>query len=353
MHSYVPRPRRAARPPLLVLLALVSSAIAPAALASPNASRVDGHAPIGVMADHMHSKGEWMLSYRYMHMEMSPNYVGSDEIDVDDILVPPPGTYMVAPTDMKMDMHMFGMMFAPADCVTLVAMIPFITKSMDHVRMDDARFTTDTKGVGDLKLSALVRLWKSEHQNAHAQIGFSSPTGSIDETDDILGTPDVPLPYPMQIGSGTFELILGGTYTGHHADLSWGGQVTGVIRLGENDRDYRLGNQYEVTGWGAYRLVDALSASFRLAWTQSFDIEGADPALNPMMVPTADPDLRAGRRLDALFGLNFMPSALGERLAVVKGLRLAIEGGLPAYQSLDGPQLGESWQITTGIQYAF
>ncbi|MEL7113935.1 MAG: transporter, partial [Pseudomonadota bacterium] len=29
------------------------------------------HAPIGVMADHRHKKGEWMFSYRYMYMDMS------------------------------------------------------------------------------------------------------------------------------------------------------------------------------------------------------------------------------------------------------------------------------------------
>jgi len=34
------------------------------------AARPDGHAPISVMGDHMHKMGEWMVSYRYMSMEM-------------------------------------------------------------------------------------------------------------------------------------------------------------------------------------------------------------------------------------------------------------------------------------------
>ena len=33
--------------------------------------------------------------------------------------------------------------------------------------------------------------------------------------------------------------------------------------------------------------------------------------------------------------------------------RLAIEGGLPVYQNLSGPQLGQSWQITAGWQLAW
>jgi hypothetical protein len=309
-------------------------------------------APIGVMGDHVHSKGEWMISYRYMHMEMNQNYDGSDQVSPDDIRMPG-GPYMVAPTDMAMDMHMFGLMYAPLDHVTLMAMIPFITKSMDHVAMSGAEFTTASKGVGDLKLSALVKVLDGDHHVAHLTVGFSSPTGSIDATGDTPAGPDSPLPYPMQIGSGTFDLLFGATYSGHRGRVSWGSQASAIIRLGENDRDYRFGHQYQITGWGTVRFIDAVGASFRLAWNQNFDIDGADPALNPMMVPTADPKLRAGRRLDALFGLDFTPGALGDRFDVVEGVRIAIEGGLPAYQNLDGPQLGESWQITTGIQYAF
>ncbi len=315
-----------------------------------HAGHAKGHAPIGVMGDHIHPKGEWMASYRYMHMEMNQNYDGTSEVSTAEILA----DYVVAPESMDMDMHMFGLMYAPTDWLTVMAMIPFITKSMDHVRMADP-FTTESQGVGDLKLSALVQAWKNDHHGVHVQLGFSSPTGSIDETDDLPApmVPDTQLPYPMQIGSGTFDLIVGTTYTGHRADWTWGGQASAVIRLGENDRDYRLGHRYEITGWGAYHIIDPVSVSFRLAWHQNFDIEGADPDLNPMMVPTADPSLRAGRRLDALFGIDLLPADLGDAFDVMKGLRLALEGGLPAYQSLDGPQLGVSWQIMTGIQYAF
>ena len=32
--------------------------------------RADSHAPIGVMGDHMHKKGKFMTSYRYMYMDM-------------------------------------------------------------------------------------------------------------------------------------------------------------------------------------------------------------------------------------------------------------------------------------------
>jgi len=36
-----------------------------------HAGTASGHAPIGVMADHMHKAGEYMLSYRFMNMDGS------------------------------------------------------------------------------------------------------------------------------------------------------------------------------------------------------------------------------------------------------------------------------------------
>ena len=42
--------------------------------------RPDGHAPISVMGDHMHAMGEWMVSYRYMTMDMKGLLKGSDDV---------------------------------------------------------------------------------------------------------------------------------------------------------------------------------------------------------------------------------------------------------------------------------
>jgi hypothetical protein len=64
------------------------------------------------------------------------------------------------------------------------------------------------------------------------------------------------------------------------------------------------------------------------------------------MVPTADPNLRGGTRVDALVGINFVTPDL-------KSLRLAAEAGAPVYQDLDGPQLETDLVFTLGAQYTF
>ena len=309
-----------------------------------HATRPDGHAPIGVMGDHMHRAGEVMFSYRYMHMDMGGNRVGSNSISFEDTLA----QFPVTPLRMSMDMHMFGAMYAPADAVTFMVMLPYVEKTMDHRTRMGGEFTTSTSGVGDVKLSALVRLIEIPGHQLHLNAGVSFPTGSIGERGAIPINPDAQLPYPMQIGSGTYDLMPGITYVGSTEALSWGAQAMAVIRLDHNSRGYQLGDKFQLTGWVAVPLADWVSVSGRVAYEHTGNISGADPELNPMLVPTADPLRQGGDRIDLAFGLNFLVPD-----GSLKGVRLAVEAVVPVYQKLDGPQMERDWGITAGIQKAF
>ncbi|NOR42674.1 MAG: hypothetical protein GQ572_04995, partial [Gammaproteobacteria bacterium] len=43
-------------------------------------TRPDSHAPIGVSGDHLMRDGEFMLTYRYMSMDMEGNRTGTDRV---------------------------------------------------------------------------------------------------------------------------------------------------------------------------------------------------------------------------------------------------------------------------------
>jgi len=294
-------------------------------------------APIGIMGHHIHPQGEWMLSYSFMKMEMDGNRNGTESVSL-----PLPG-YMVSPLSMNMDMHMLGVMYGYTDSVTFMAMLPVTSISMDHmVNMNGNEFTTEASGVGDLKLSALIEAG----ENWVTSVGINLPTGSIDEKDVTPASSGVAvqLPYPMQLGSGSYEFTLGTTYIKNYGDNSWGNKADLIIRLDDNDRDYKLGNSVVFNSWYSFGVSEKSTLSVRLKLIDWDNISGADTALNPMMVPTADANLRAGTRADVLLGYNYQ---------LTQAALIGLEVGLPFYQDLDGPQLETDLTMQLGVQYEF
>ena len=99
------------------------------------ANRPDGHAPISVMGDHYHQKGEWMFSYRIMAMGMEGVRSGTQDTNSSSVHQ----NYMVTPKKMNMQMHMVGIMYAYSDRLTLMMMGNYTALSMDLVsRMNAA-----------------------------------------------------------------------------------------------------------------------------------------------------------------------------------------------------------------------
>lgn len=310
-------------------------------------ARPDAHAPIGVMFNHMHTAGEWMVGVTQMDMHMEGLRDGNSGISRKKTFAK---GYMVAPTEMDMDMTMLHTMYAPTDEVTLMVMMPWISNSMDHVTGTGVKFTTESEGWGDTTLGAMYRVHEGDGDHVHAQLGFSLPTGSINQKDKTpaSGGKDVILPYPMQLGTGTYDLIPGITYSGATEDWSWGAQGQVRLHMGKNSNHYRRGTRAELTGWVAKPLSDNASTSVRVKHSIQNNIRGADPDLNPNMVPTANPALQGGQRTDLFFGVNMQGTE-----GLLTGHRLSVEVGFPVYQNLDGPQLEVDRTIVFGWQKAF
>jgi hypothetical protein len=296
------------------------------------------------MGDHAHEGGEWMLSFRYMHMRMDGNRSDARRVDQADVLT----SFPVTPLRMPMAMYMAGVMYAPTDRVTLMGMVPVLRASMDHRTRRGGKFTTTSGGTGDVRVSALVGVLDTARQRLHLNLGLSAPTGSIDERDDTPMATNARLPYPMQIGSGTWDVLPGLTYLWQTDDWSWGAQGIGTLRLGKNQNNYTLGHRFASTGWLSRLLSDEASVSVRLALDTWGNVSGADPTLNLAMVATADPSLRAGTRADFGVGLN-----LYGRAGSLSDHRLSVEVLAPLYQNLDGPQLETDWTVILGWQKAF
>lgn len=350
---------------LPLLLALVPGA---AQADTQPGTRPDSHAPIGVMADHTHEAGEVMISYRVMHMDMGGSRIGTDKVSPDTIATTVPNrffgqpgqppTLRVVPLNMRMDMHMLGVMYAPADWVTLMVMGTYVAKEMDHRTYQGGMgtnvlggFTTSPSGFGDTSVAAIIPVHKRHDFEVNVKAGVSVPTGSTTKTATVLTPmnmqPELRLPYSMQLGSGTWDLQTGATVRGIAGDWGWGAQYSATIRTGRNDQGYSLGDSHQATAWLSRRLTPWFSTSLRIAGSAAGRIVGIDAAI-VAPVQTADPDNYGGERIDVFAGANLIATG-----GAMEGVRLGIELGMPVHQNLNGPQMESDWSLTLGAQKGF
>ena len=309
---------------------------------------LDIYAP-SVLRSHLHEKGEWMLGYEFMTMSMEGSRDGTNRVSDQDVLQ----QFMVTPTRMSMDMHMLHLMYAPSNKVTLMVMLPYLDNSMQHLTQAGETFQTQSSGLGDVGVSVNHVLSEAETNNAVHRFaltyGMSLPTGSIDEEDFLPAImANARLPYPMQLGSGTYDPSIGFLYLGYTTSFYWGTQVVATMRSDENDNGYRLGNRLELETWFSKAWTDSVSTFARLSADHVANIHGADPALNPMMVPTADPDRRAKTSVNLHLGLDFNISK-----GRADDHTISVEFTQPIYQDMDGPQLETEGIVRVAWQVVF
>src|SRR5690606_41945809 len=113
MHSSM---RRVLPPSLLLLPGALRAPVGQAHTVAEShggrAPRPDTHAPAGVMFEHMHRAGDWMIGYRYQYSRQDGLFQGSDEISRGELMA---AGYTGIPREMSMHMHMLDLMYAPTD----------------------------------------------------------------------------------------------------------------------------------------------------------------------------------------------------------------------------------------------
>lgn len=327
---------------LLVSTAVLATVTAAHAHDGKATARPIDHAPIGVMGDHVHNAGEWMFSYRFGYMHMDGLRSGTDSVSSQQAL----NSYMVAPTEMPMRMHMLGAMYGITDQLTIMAMGGFADKEMDHIRRNGSTFLMEKEGITDTKVSAMYEFYNDGTHRLQFNAGLSLPTGDFN---DRMPSGMI-FAYPMQLGSGTYDLMPGVNYSAHEGKWAWGAQINSTLRLHDNNRGYNAGTRYQLTGWGARELNDMFSVSLRLDGQSWEGIDGKDRDLQgpTFMAPPMDAANHGGERIDALAGVNFIvPSG------TLEGHRLALGFGTPIYQDLDGLQMETDYRLMLGWQKSF
>ena len=289
-----------ARAALRVLALCLSTALlglAATAKADPHMGQpllADQHAPAGVMFDHMHKAGEIMLGFRYAGSFAGGGMRNGENSTRDQDVIDngcTPHACSMKPTDMTMNMYMLDIMYAPTDWLTLMVMPMWMSHEMtmgplrgvmpshdDHgggmsrhsEHAHTGSHSHSTEGWGDTVFGPEIRLAEGPGYHLHVSPMVSAPTGRVD-----YRTNGVFTHYGMQPGSGTWDFWPSITYTGRADRWTWGAQVLGIIRLEEeNESGYRLGDVFQGTFWGSYRLANWISMSLRGLYTEQGKIEG-------------------------------------------------------------------------------
>lgn len=308
-------------------------------------NRPDAFAPAGVMGDHLHPKGGLMLSLRSMHMFMDGNINKTSSISTSEVN----NQYMMAPEKMLMNMYMLGIMYAPTERLTLMAMQNYIHNEMDmQMKMTMmgksmySKFSTQSSGIGDLRINALYRIFKKNQHSVHLNTGLNIPIGKTDLTDNTPMKNDARLPYAMQAGSGTWDIIIVATYTSKNELFSWGIQQLNTLPTGNNKEGYRLGNTHLLNAWVGYRINSIISTSVRLNGVSTKKITGEDKLLNSNMSPAANTNSLAGEIVNGLLGIN---------LFIHPKIHFGCEAGLPVYQNYKSIHMDNKFAINGTLRF--
>lgn len=304
-----------------------------------------GNMPLAFPGSGVPETHEWRMKYTQNHMAMKGLTEDGDEIAFSD------DPYMMHPESMDMNMSMFGVGYTPSTRWMIMMMTNYTQKSMP---MSNG-YTMESEGMGDVKLFAKRLLWADDILFPSEQwsllTGLSMPTGSIDERHDRNNTL---LPYSMQLGSGTWDPILGLQYSSKIDPWWYGGTVQYTARLYDNHKGYRFGDELEYNFYLIRQFRKDMLAQFLVEGThtgslegEARDIENGDGHVmnnpsNAYMTQRFDPDNYGGNEIWLSTGFQWQPdSLLTQRPEIVD-----FNFGVPAYRDTNGYQMDGEWKAS-------
>lgn len=301
------------------------------------------YAPIDLMGTHIHEKGGLMITYRYMNMSMKDMMQEASATNDMEIFQ----SYMVAPQNMAMQMHMLSAMYAPTDKLTFMVMSNYQSNHMNMKMMNGMSFNTSSKGLGDTRALALFKLAGRGKTALNAQLGVSVPTGNIAVTDNTPMNPETKLAYPMQLGSGTWDPILGANYQYTGNEWVTGLQLNHIIRFKQNSEGYNLGDVSTANAWVGYLVNDRFNVNCGGRFQYNAQIQGKDADFNEMMMPLFNRHNSGFRIASAHVSANYFILH-----GPIKNTRIGTSYKVPVWQYFHGIQMKRQQEFTIGIQHS-
>lgn len=292
----------------------------------------------------------WTLTYQYKAAEFGGYLDGTRALGYEDVLwngqegTRTDKNFPILPTKITQQAHIFALGYQFNSRWQGHISLPYIKQETEHksIVSNYNTFTISTDGIGDASISASYNLIADK---LRLSFGISLPTGSINEKGDTpRASGDQQVPYTMQLGSGTYDFPIELSYQSNTV-TNFNMNLSVNIRTGTNDRNYRLGNNYNLNGRYKIELSSGLQAFAGLSFQHSDSIHGQDNALlvnGPYPYPAGitNPNFYGGKKVKV---------GLGILCQVSKNYQINIELAKPIYQNLNGPQPKEKWRSSLYI----
>lgn len=304
--------------------------------------RPDGHAPAGVKSDFLLPLGEFYVGYHYSSQKFRGAVVGTQDLSPEEVL----DFFTVAPLIHDQVTGEVDVRFGLTDFATLAFSVPWVRNEMLQTT-DAAFFESSSQAIGDVALQGLFDVLSLDEYRLILMLGATAPTGKIGKKGTTSTGVRGVLPFAMQGGSGSWDVLAGGTFQVQNDVASVGAQINSTIRTQNNRQGYRLGNKYDFSIWGSYNVTDWVSFSLRGLFEHQGDVDGSESRTDGLVDPLANPFAQGGERVLIPFGMN-----LYLRDGRAAGHRLSIEFYYPVHEDLNGPQMSVdrtlviSWQTT-------
>jgi hypothetical protein len=322
-----------------------------------------GNMPLNITGGGIPETHEFRFKLSQSYMNMGPMRNGTTDLNTQSLLgAPAAGKFLTVPSSMDMYMTMFSAAYSFTDDFALMVMSSYNFNFMDmefgtilQGLSGQPGFTMESQGFGDTKLLGKYRLYSDDHLAPTDQfttlLGLSLPSGSIDEKFTNNPAPNqngTILPFKMQLGSGTVDPIFGLLYQGSTDPLWYGVNAMYTARLYDNSQGYQQGDEFRGDIYSMYQFHErsVLHLQFNAFWEDKYSDEpnagklgdghvGGDPA-NPFVSPLFDPNNYGGTKVNITTGIQWQPAPLNV---------FELNGSVPIYQDLNGPQLKENYRI--------
>jgi hypothetical protein len=319
--------------------------------------------------------GQFMFGYTPSFSGMAGNYIGSTKVSHDYIAttipsgqthtmtmmgkkVTMPTMLRIVPDSMTMQMQNFNAMYGVTDSLSIMVMGSYVQKSMSMTTYSGMMGSTvlgskssTVDGLGDMMIGANYRIYRDAMNQIVVGLNLSLPTGSQTRQITMLSpmgsTMLMRAPYAMQTGTGTYDLLPALIYTGMLDRWSWGLAYRGRYALDNNPEGYHFGDLSEFHGWGGYTWLPGVTTTAHVVGSTQDHIHGADPMIYGLS-QNANTDYYGGQRVTLLGGVELAGSLWGYSKS-----SFSVEAGGPVYQHLNGPQLGQAWQVTASARVMF